>query len=160
MERIEKIWRHPKYQECRIRIEELERERIFCGHNYNHFLDVARIAYIEVLEKGLPVSKEFIYAAALLHDIGRHMQYESGISHERASAKLAGPILLECGFSGEEAAAIVNAIAKHRKKETRQEDSLAGVIYRADKRSRCCYGCAAEKQCDWELEKKNLSITI
>lgn len=160
MERVNRIWQHIKYQQYRKRIEELEADRIFCGHAYTHFLDVARIAYIEALEKNIPVEKEIIYAAALLHDIGRYLEYEAGIPHHEASVYLAEPILLECGFSGEETAEILGAIAGHRDQAVKTENSLAGLIYRADKKSRCCYGCDAEQICDWEPEKKNLVITI
>ena len=36
-----------------------------------HFLDVARLAWIAGLEQGLGLDKEIVYAAALLHDIGK-----------------------------------------------------------------------------------------
>ena len=42
-----------------------------------HLLDVARLAWIFNLEANQEISKERIYAAALLHDIGRHIQYET-----------------------------------------------------------------------------------
>ena len=74
-------------------IRVLEQDRIFCRHDTTHFLDVARIAYIENLENGLGLAKEEIYAAALLHDIGRHLQYTRGIPHEQASAMEAEGIL-------------------------------------------------------------------
>ena len=37
-----------------------------------HFLDVARIGTIIALEEGLKIDREWIYAAALLHDCGKH----------------------------------------------------------------------------------------
>lgn len=42
----------------------------------SHLLDVARIAYIRNLEKGYGFRKDVIYAAAVLHDIGKALQYE------------------------------------------------------------------------------------
>jgi len=59
---------------------------------------VARISYLMILEKRLPVSKDIIYATALLHDLGRADQYEKGISHEEAGAILAEEILTDCGI--------------------------------------------------------------
>ena len=70
MDRVNRIWRHPVYQEHYKKIQELESERIFCRHTPEHFLDVARLMYIYALEEHLELPKELIYASALLHDIG------------------------------------------------------------------------------------------
>ena len=99
LQRVNAICRHPLWQTSRKRIEELEQDRVFCGHDVIHFLDVARLAWIENLEQQLGLEKEHVYAAALLHDIGRHLQYERGIPHEEGSVMLAGQILRDCGFS-------------------------------------------------------------
>ena len=56
MPRIDAICAHPVWQESVKRIAALERERIFCGHDTAHFMDVARMAYIENLERGLGLS--------------------------------------------------------------------------------------------------------
>lgn len=79
MDRVNRIWRHPVYQEHYKKIQELESERIFCRHTPEHFLDVARLMYIYALEEHLELPKELIYAAALLHDIGRAQQYQYNI---------------------------------------------------------------------------------
>lgn len=70
----------------------LEKGRLFCSHQMDHLLAVARIAYIRNLERNLGLKKESIYAAALLHDIGKYAQYEEGIPHEIKSAEIAGII--------------------------------------------------------------------
>ena len=67
MDRVVAIWRHPLYQSYYRKLEQLERERVFCRHQMIHLLDVARIAYIRNLEEGLGLQKELIYAAAILH---------------------------------------------------------------------------------------------
>ena len=72
------IWKHPLFQSSFQRIQEWEKDRIYCRHGMEHFLDTARIAYIRSLEENIPVSKDQIYAAALLHDIGKWQQYEDG----------------------------------------------------------------------------------
>ena len=72
MERVNAICRHKLWRESVDEIARLEQDRAFCRHDRAHFLDVARLAYIENLERGLGADKELIYAAALLHDIGIH----------------------------------------------------------------------------------------
>lgn len=158
MERVNKICSHALWRSYVITIQELEKERIFCKHDTIHFLDVARLAYIEDLERNLGISKEWIYAAAMLHDIGRHLEYLEGIPHHTASAMLAGDILKDCGFNEQEQVEILSAILLHRTAETAKKDNLAGLIYRADKKSRPCLFCKAEKVCNWSNQKKNHSI--
>ena len=126
--------------------------------NYTDLLDVARLAWIFNLEANQEISKERIYAAALLHDIGRHIQYENGTPHQIAGLPIAEQILTDCGFYPEEMKEILYAIENHRNKEMLKRDDLAGILYRADKMSRCCFGCRAEKECNWSTEKKNMEI--
>ena len=158
MERIHRLCRHPLWRESIQSIEELERERIFCRHGTAHCLDVARLAWIENLERGLGLEKERIYAAALLHDIGRGLQLLEGVPHHQASARLAEGILADCGFSPAETAEITAAILGHRTPATAERQDLAGVLYRADKASRCCLFCGARAECHWSEERKNLTL--
>ena len=179
MERVNGIIKHKLYLEYIQRIKAWEQDRIFCKHDMAHFLDVCRLAQVDWLELQLRameeksyeifgnlsgavdkkiVNKELIYAAGLLHDIGRWQEYENGVRHELASAQLAPNILEECGFSEDEIEKIVYAIMNHRNKEIAEDISLAGFIYRADKKSRPCYFCEAESECDWSQTKKNLEI--
>ncbi|MGM9662191.1 MAG: HD domain-containing protein [Oscillospiraceae bacterium] len=158
MERADRICRHPLWRESMEALRELERERAFCRHDEAHCLDVARLAYIEALERGLSVPAEQIYAAALLHDIGRCRQYREGVPHHRAGAEMAEGILADCGFREDERAEIVSAISQHRSPETGEREDLAGLLYRADKASRSCLFCAARAECHWSEEKKNLHL--
>ena len=172
MERVEKIRNHPLYVANQKRIDELEINRIFCCHGVNHSLDVARILYILVLEQGLPYEKELIYATALLHDIGRGVEYEEQLSHHEMGAKLAKNILDDCDFSVEEISLITEAIAGHRTGEGCVGVNMADLVeftgetnrmfcelfYQADKMSRNCFDCGASKECYWEQEKRNLQI--
>ena len=159
MDRINRICAHPRWKESVEKIRVLEQDRIFCRHDITHFFDVARIAYIENLDKGLGIPKEEIYAAAFLHDIGRHRQYTQGVPHEQASAMEAAGILNDCGFSKEEQNTILNAVLQHRTRDMGQAGDLAGLIYRADKASRACLFCDACRECNWSEDKKNLTLT-
>lgn len=160
MNRVNQILFHPKYQYALEQNGIWEQERKFCRHGIEHFLDVARLAYIHSLEQDLDIDKDLIYAAALLHDIGRYQQYESGIPHEKASADLADEILPECSFSQEEQAQIREAILGHRGRENREDSGskLDSLLYRADKLSRNCFVCAAREACKWPTDKMNMEI--
>lgn len=158
MERVNKIIMDKQWQEYLGRIAQCETDRIFCRHNMVHFLDVARLAWIFNLEEELGIAKAQIYAAALLHDIGRFVQYQDGTPHPQASAALAPEILRRCGFLEKELAEITEAIRQHGNAEIKEEKSLRGLIYRADKASRACYACKVQDECDWGSRKKNLEL--
>lgn len=149
---------HHSYKEHVRLNEEAEAEREFCRHDMVHFLDVARIAEILNLKEERHVEKDWIYAAALLHDIGRHVQYRDGTPHEEASALLAAPILEDCGFDDIETSVILKAIAGHRKALSASQPGLDGLLYRADKLSRSCFVCKTEKKCNWRNDKKNMHL--
>ena len=135
MERVNRILHHKRFQEYLGKNMVAEEGRRFCHHDMGHFL-----------------------AAALLHDIGRWKQYEDGTPHEKASALLAPEILAESGFTEEEAGQILTAILDHRNAAVRQDRTLSGILYRADKMSRSCFCCEAEAECDWKGDKKNLVL--
>lgn len=159
MERIDKILNHHLFIENLEKNETAETDRRFCRHDMVHFLDVARIGWIINLEEGLNLSRDMIYAAALLHDICRHRQYAEGIPHEEASAEAALVILQECGFCREETDIVTDAILQHRNTETASEHNLRGLLYRADKASRACFACAAERECNRKSDRKNRKIS-
>ena len=158
MERIDKILNHDLFIENMQKNEAAEAERSFCRHNMGHLLDVARIAMILNLEEALNIQKDVVYAAALLHDIGRHVQYEKGTPHELASAEIAPSILRDCGYDEKETSVIIDAIRLHRTAGIAENHDLSGILYRADKASRACFACKAEKFCDWKQNKKNFTI--
>lgn len=165
MERIAKITSHPEYKKKLLELQETEKDRIYCRHTFEHFLDVARLMYIQDMENGACLKKEIIYAAALLHDIGRNEQYRVGTPHDEASAELAGKILPECGFLPDEISMIRYAIFNHRMHQQIKHDTvnknaslLASYLYQADKQSRNCFFCPAKDSCNWPDEKKNQKI--
>lgn len=161
--RLTFIQNHPLYLSADRRLQELEETRVFCRHQMNHLLDVARIAYILNLEMKLGISRDLIYAAAILHDIGKGRQYEEGIPHETASADLAEQILADMpaklAFTSEEQQQILTAIRGHRRLRCDAEP-LEALLYKSDKMSRACFACPAESQCNWSNDKKNMEIQL
>lgn len=158
MDRINQILKHPLFKQYMEANAAKETDRIFCRHNMSHVMDVARIAYILNLEEACGLNKDMIYGAALLHDIGRHVQYETGEKHAFVSARLAPQILLDCGFGEEEVQAIVSAIYTHSDKSIIHDKTLNGLIAKADQLSRACYACRAESECNWGEERKNKEL--
>lgn len=158
MERVDRILAHPAFRSALEELKPLEADRIFCRHDLEHLLSVARLMRIYNLEDGLGLDPELLYAAALLHDIGRGAQYTRGIPHEAAGVALAGPILEDCGFSNRERDEILAAIGSHRGKDGGAPSELGRLLYRADKQSRPCFACPASDQCNWPEEKKNHSL--
>lgn len=161
MDRIHRILEHDTYKNALENINALEKDRVFCKHGLSHQMDVARIAYILYLEgKGenrrkeeLLPAKEFLYAAALLHDIGKGLQYREGAAHDEAGAELAGGILKDCGFAKNEIVRLQEVIRGHGKAE-------GGILHEADRLSRNCFVCEARTDCYWSEERKNQSIHI
>ena len=142
MDRVNEILGHPVFSEHLTRLETLEQTRYFCRHGLPHLLDVARMMWIAALERQLPLNREVVYAAALLHDLGRVEQMEAGTPHHQASAGLAARILPDAGFCGVEIALIQSAIASHR--SDGGENILGQLLYWADKKSRACWMCPAK----------------
>lgn len=161
MEAVEAVRSHPLYQEHLARLVELERDRVFCRHGMDHLLDTARIAWIFNLEYNLGFRKEVVYAAALMHDIGKDEQYEHGVPHEEASARIAREIMADMGevFDEAERNTIATAILEHRRLP--EGASLLGMmLYDADKASRKCFVCPVREDCSWSSEKMNLSVRV
>ena len=163
MDRVNAIWKHPLYQKYYARIEELEQNRVFCRHQMPHLLDVARIAYIRNLEDDMGFAKDVVYAAAVLHDIGKALQYEARIPHELAGVDIAEQILAdlpaEAAYTTDEKRMILTAIKGHRRLREDPEP-LEKLLYESDKASRMCFACPAEAQCDWSREKKNMELKV
>lgn len=160
MELVNKIINNQLYQSYLKNIEELEKDRIYCRHNISHFMDVARIAYIKSMEMQVPIDKRLIYAAALLHDIGRYEQYVNHIPHELAGGIIGREILTQCGFGNEEVEIIIYAIVSHREIKGDERMDLSGILYQADKLSRLCFSCKERKTCNWDEIRKNSLICL
>ena len=159
MKRVNAILRHPLFAEKLRLLDTLEAERAFCRHDLTHLLDVARLMWIDVLERGLEIDRDVVYAAALLHDLGRAEQMQSGIPHEDAGAMLAEKILPDAGFDAEETEAVIAAIRSHRGSAPENARAQLGeLLYRADKACRLCWCCGVREACNWPEERKNAGI--
>ena len=158
MKRVNQIYHHPVFQKKFQALQEAEKNRQFCKHTLEHFMDVARLMYIYSLEHHLSASKELIYATALMHDIGRIDQIEMGIPHEQTGAALCDVILPDCGFSQEETETIKSAILHHRKAAQDVGNPFYEMLYWADKKSRNCFACTMREVCNWNEGKMNLKI--
>ena len=152
MRRVASIINDPYYKDCLERNAAAEVNRRFCKHDLQHMLDVSRITYMLMLEenvpKGQPVfNREIIYAAGLLHDLARWLEYQTGEDHAAAGARLAGAVLDRSGFTEWEKELIVTAISEHRAGSEEKVSLLGRYIARADDLSRPCYQCQARAEC-------------
>jgi hypothetical protein len=157
--RIAVIRKDPFYLECLSLNGERERDRHFCRHDYRHMVLVAQFS-CKIIKKtggldrfvytaglsGLKAALEVIYAAGLLHDMGRWRQYDSGENHALAGAAMAGEVLKRAGFSERETALITRAIREHRKAFPGQS-YLGRVLCLADDLSRPCGSCGSRLDC-------------
>ncbi len=157
VQRIKRILQHQFFQVCLSFNQEREQNRYFCRHDLQHLLDVARICYILVLEEGALESiitgntarqkiKEVVYAAALTHDMGRWVQYDTGEDHALVGAGFAEEVLKETGFCRTEIEVITGAVSSHRSGAT-SGGVLGQYLRRADDLSRPCWQCEARDAC-------------
>ncbi|MBP7188211.1 MAG: HD domain-containing protein [Ruminococcus sp.] len=159
LELTNKIIKNQRYRQLVKELEDMEKDRIFCGHDMEHFLNVARIALILCQENGIEADCDIIYSAALLHDIGRVEEYRSGIPHDKASAVIAGDILSETGCPEDVKREIISLISAHRTAESGKTE-LEKIFFRADKKSRLCFCCKAQNECNWPEYKRNNEIGV
>lgn len=165
MPRVDAIWGSALFQREYRRLAVLEEDRVFCRHGLPHLLDAARVMWILNLERGCGLDREVVYAAAILHDVGKATQYASGEPHEVAGERMAREILeglpAACAFAPAEVDAVCAAIRAHRRFDP-DAAPLGQLLYQADKASRACFACPAEVRaaCSWADEKKNLGISV
>jgi uncharacterized protein len=96
------------------------------AHTLDHTIRVHSLSM--QLSIGLPANKRVLEAAALLHDVGRPREEESGISHSISSGEMGRNILTEIGYSDMEIEQVVKAIRTHRFSEGIEPTSLEGQI--------------------------------
>ncbi len=141
-----------------------------CKHDLSHHLDVARIAYILVLEpndlnyfirennlSGKLAAKEVIYAAGLLHDIGKWKEYSTGEDHAAFGSRIAREILPRAYFNNNEVDVISRAIFEHSN-ISRDMSFLGERLHRADNLSRVCSECDQRFSCP-KIRQQEVSVT-
>ncbi|MFR9274802.1 HD domain-containing protein [Finegoldia magna] len=157
MKNTDIVLNHKIFNEKINKIENDEKTRVFCKHDFSHLMDVARICYIINLEENLDIDKDLIYVTALLHDLGRADEGDTGINHGILSQEIAQEILKDLDFDDISKQRIINAIKNHRTKE-KNDDRFIEIFYKADKLSRMCFRCPARSICNWSEEKKNKTV--
>ncbi len=172
MKYLNRLIHHESYRAVYQQLVELEEDRMYCKHDMNHFLDVARLAANINMEKNLQVDLEMIYLCAFLHDIGRGINDKKQISHSQASANLAREILLHIDYPTQQMETILYAITRHGTRGNvdllLQNEYMAGfftagddvpgkltfLLQTADQLSRSCYLCPVEASCKWKEQEK------
>ncbi|MBC7075874.1 MAG: HD domain-containing protein [Syntrophomonadaceae bacterium] len=148
MKRAERLINDPLYAENMELNVRSEVEPKSYQHDFRHHLDVARITYILILENndlnyfvkesGLSsklAAKEVIYAAGLLHDIGKWKEYTEGIDHALYGSRLAREILPRAFYNPREVDIICRAVYEHSN-ISRDMSFLGEKLHRADNLSR------------------------
>lgn len=157
MKNTDIVLNHNLFKEKINKIEDDEKTRVFCKHDFSHLMDAARICYIINLEENLNIDKDLIYVTALLHDLGRADEVDTGINHSILSQEIAQEILKDLDFNDESKKRIISAIKHHRTNEENY-DRFIEIFYKADKLSRMCFRCPARSICNWPEEKKNKTV--
>ncbi len=102
------------------------------AHTFDHTMRVNTLSM--QIGDGLPVSIRVLQAAALLHDVGRPRESETGLSHSILSGEMSKPLLQELTYTESEIEQILDAIRTHRFSEGIEPNSLEGrILSDADK---------------------------
>ena len=96
------------------------------AHTFGHTMRVFALS-IQIGEN-LPVSTRVVRAAALLHDVGRPKESETGVSHSILSGEMSKPLLQKLRYNETEIEQIIDAIRTHRFSEGIEPNSLEGKI--------------------------------
>lgn len=159
MKRIGLLLQDSLYNEYLQRnvLEEMEHQ--FCRHDINHLFAVAQMTFSLMLnnndgeifleETGTDsqaAAKEVIYAAGLLHDIGKWKEYRDGEDSAACSARLSRAILPRALFTPDEIAIICRAIGEQR--NISKDMSLLGEkLYRGNNLARINSECRCNEEC-------------
>ncbi|MFW9794344.1 MAG: HD domain-containing protein [Candidatus Thorarchaeota archaeon] len=111
-------------------IENFVRQELIQAGRGAHALDHTNRVYALCMRIGaeLDANLRVLGAAALLHDVGRPRENETGVSHSILSGEMGRGVLSETGFTDEEIDQVVDAIRTHRFSEDLEPNSLEGRI--------------------------------
>lgn len=102
------------------------------AHTYDHIRRVCLLA--KMIGTTMGADMRVLGAAALLHDVGRPRETETGVSHSILSGEMSKDALIESGYTQEEIKQIDDAIRTHRFSEGLTPTSKEGeVLSDADK---------------------------
>ncbi len=181
MKYTDRVLKHPLFVEVMEKIKVLEASRIYCRHHLEHGIDVARMAWIYYLEDRMDgmakvwtmrpqmnypewreekeEMKDLIYTCALLHDLGRVAQYETGIHHSVAGIPLVKEILSDIQVPTEWEPQILDVVSEHSQGEYSEDcKNLEYYIMKADHDCRLCFACQAKDTCKWSEEEMNHTV--
>ncbi len=96
------------------------------AHTIDHTMRVYALSMR--IRDGLPVSIRVLQASALLHDVGRPRESETGVSHSILSGEMSKPLLQELGYTEREIEQVLDAIRTHRFSEGIEPNSIEGKI--------------------------------
>lgn len=161
-------------------LEEIEKDREYCRHDFDHFFNVGNILYSLCLECNISYEKfdlkDTCYVIGLLHDLGRIEEYKYGISHEKALA-LSREILFDCKCEDLFLKFVLEVISYHsgrmpiddikdeivRIKEENDNnikdynefiEDIKKLLKIADQLERKCFKCSVRNTCKWKEEEK------
>lgn len=111
-------------------IEKSVRESLERSAKGAHTFDHTKRVYALCMKLGEDSGADLriLGAAALLHDIGRPQEAETGISHSILSGEMSQKVLRRVGFSDKEIEQVNGAIRTHRFSEGMKPTSLEGEI--------------------------------
>ncbi|RDE10748.1 MAG: phosphohydrolase [Candidatus Thorarchaeota archaeon] len=102
------------------------------AHTYDHIMRVYLLA--KMIGTGIGADMRVLGAAALLHDVGRPRETETGVSHSILSGEMSREVLIAAGYTQDEVKQIDDAIRTHRFSEGLTPTSKEGeVLSDADK---------------------------
>ncbi|MHA2146924.1 MAG: HD domain-containing protein [Candidatus Thorarchaeota archaeon] len=112
------------------KIEEFVMQELIQAGRGAHTLDHTTRVYALCMKIGeeLNANLRVLGAAALLHDVGRAREEETGISHSILSGEMGRGVLSESGFKDVEIDQVVDVIRTHRFSEGIEPNSLEGEI--------------------------------
>lgn len=183
MKYCDRVLKHPIFEKFMQEIRQLEADRVYCRHELEHGVDVARLAWIYYMEDKLDDDsqnvgvlywkrpsygewveekeevKDLIYTCALLHDIGRVTQYRTGIHHSISGVEPAMQILQDIEAPESWVKEIMDVVSEHSHGSiSDKKKNLEYYITKADHDCRLCFACQASDSCKWSEEEKNHTI--
>jgi uncharacterized protein len=112
------------------KIENFVMQELIKGGRGAHTLDHTTRVYELCMRIGSELNADIrvLGAAALLHDVGRPREDETGVSHSILSGEMGRGVLSDSGFTDSEIDQVVDAIRTHRFSEGLEPNSLEGEI--------------------------------